>query len=585
MFKSSPISKKVDLLLLVLPLVALAFSALISYSFPYADQYEQLPQLRRLIYREYLSADWYTDVALDSWVRLPYLIVLYIPVRVFGEQTAFGVLFILTGLVYGYSTAALLYRAGAPRQVAAAASASSIVFLGAGTIGATDAICGCAVVPGTVGWALAMSALAIAFRDSNRLAVPFALAAGASAMEPLTGLFAGGLIAVYGLISRMRERRWNVTGMAIGLGFVLVWPAIIYFRNSGGGSEYVETLASFRHPHHFLLSSIQWHQPALKSLLIIAIGGAIMVIIGRIRPSIAAVTISLIALAVLGLAAVIHFGDAAIVKAIAARVGGVTSGLSGGYVFAGMLVLLLAAWAARIRFHLVIYLAAFAAAIVGVVSGWAGDAGGPDFVVKLQGMRLSAVIEPIGFAAFFWLVLKLFSGDNKRVDVWANTNPVAIFFMFIAALVLLGLAVMFPLGRLSTGDQLLAGWAKTTPEDAIFIVPTDLEWFRVEADRAIVVDTKAFPYRPIDALEWRRRIASLSEDYPFGLAAAAHKYRVTYVVARLPVDLTCTGATLVAEIGGYRVFQHPEDWQSHPVGGTENNCVIDPSGAKEPSAR
>jgi hypothetical protein len=54
-------------------------------------------------------------------------------------------------------------------------------------------------------------------------------------------------------------------------------------------------------------------------------------------------------------------------------------------------------------------------------------------------------------------------------------------------------------------------WAKAeTPRDAVFVVPLDLERFRLRAERAVVVDWKGFPYRARDAEEWYRRIVRVS---------------------------------------------------------------------------
>ena len=54
-------------------------------------------------------------------------------------------------------------------------------------------------------------------------------------------------------------------------------------------------------------------------------------------------------------------------------------------------------------------------------------------------------------------------------------------------------------------------WVRTgTPPGAIFIVPFEMERFRLCAGRGIVVDWKGFPYRTQDAEEWYRRVTLVS---------------------------------------------------------------------------
>lgn len=54
-----------------------------------------------------------------------------------------------------------------------------------------------------------------------------------------------------------------------------------------------------------------------------------------------------------------------------------------------------------------------------------------------------------------------------------------------------------------------------TPKDAVFISPPYIEDFRLGADRAIVVDFKAFTFKDQSIIEWRRRIADVTNRIEF----------------------------------------------------------------------
>ncbi len=56
-------------------------------------------------------------------------------------------------------------------------------------------------------------------------------------------------------------------------------------------------------------------------------------------------------------------------------------------------------------------------------------------------------------------------------------------------------------------------WVKTTPKNSKFLVPPDMENFRVHGQRAIVVDWKSTPVDPKGLLEWYNRIGDICGNY------------------------------------------------------------------------
>jgi uncharacterized protein DUF6798 len=63
-----------------------------------------------------------------------------------------------------------------------------------------------------------------------------------------------------------------------------------------------------------------------------------------------------------------------------------------------------------------------------------------------------------------------------------------------------------PLG----GEDRMFGWARGTARDALFVIPPDLQEFRLCAERSVVVDWKSTPILPGELLEWQRRLLVVS---------------------------------------------------------------------------
>jgi len=79
----------------------------------------------------------------------------------------------------------------------------------------------------------------------------------------------------------------------------------------------------------------------------------------------------------------------------------------------------------------------------------------------------------------------------------------------------------------------------------LYLVPPDLEWFRLAAKVPIFVDFKSHPYRDIELLEWFNRVEIAKNYYtPIGdtdcniLKEISSKYGITHVISRFPVS-TC----------------------------------------------
>ena len=61
-------------------------------------------------------------------------------------------------------------------------------------------------------------------------------------------------------------------------------------------------------------------------------------------------------------------------------------------------------------------------------------------------------------------------------------------------------------------EQALYAWARTTDQAAVFLIPPNMADFRLQSERAVVVDWKASPVLASEVLEWYRRIGRISGD-------------------------------------------------------------------------
>ncbi len=170
-----------------------------------------------------------------------------------------------------------------------------------------------------------------------------------------------------------------------------------------------------------------------------------------------------------------------------------------------------------------------------------------------------------------WLAVRL--GPRIRVASWSAWNVWIV-------------AAAFPLVSLSARSSLLHGlpqheaelyeWAATTPQESVFLIPPQLENFRLNARRAVVADLKSTPVEPGQLLEWYRRIGLIcGQDSVRSVISAAAGYatldssRLATIAAQLPIDYVVvagsqpfTGTTewqLAIESSGFRAYVRARD--------------------------
>jgi hypothetical protein len=124
----------------------------------------------------------------------------------------------------------------------------------------------------------------------------------------------------------------------------------------------------------------------------------------------------------------------------------------------------------------------------------------------------------------------------------------------------------------SRAEQALYAWARSTELDSRFLVPPEMEDFRLQARRPVVVDWKTAPFVPSELIEWYERIDAISGGTkPRSLEAAMNgysrlgpevlrtlskRYSVSYVVLKKPVTTAVPeGWTVAHSSSGYLVLR------------------------------
>jgi hypothetical protein len=131
----------------------------------------------------------------------------------------------------------------------------------------------------------------------------------------------------------------------------------------------------------------------------------------------------------------------------------------------------------------------------------------------------------------------------------------------------------------------LSAWARTTPPAARFLIPPELEEFRLAAHHPIVVDWKNAPMDPAGAVEWFRRVRAITGG---GAARTLREARDDYGALRVD-SLRAIGrrfdcAYVVQRIGGVatRDADEGEMAETKAASPAPAEATVDADGADRP---
>lgn len=184
-------------------------------------------------------------------------------------------------------------------------------------------------------------------------------------------------------------------------------------------------------------------------------------------------------------------------------------------------------------------------------------------VVSLQTFRITfllrwifVVVTPMAAAIFFSQRL-----ENKR----GNTLIASIVCIFVVTTLLRGHnSIVSPQITMATPHQtrLYEYLAHETPQDAIFLTPHNFGDMRIIPRRAIVVDTKAFPFNDSYMQEWYERVKNIygNGDFVENYKAMTNEklhwlkdfYQFDYAIL---FTETATAHTVIYEDSNYKVIR------------------------------
>ncbi len=135
------------------------------------------------------------------------------------------------------------------------------------------------------------------------------------------------------------------------------------------------------------------------------------------------------------------------------------------------------------------------------------------FIAKLQLFKLSVIVKMIGVIAVFGGVRQLFARYFTQPKLLSK-DPRSFRVLNLTFAAVISAAFLFlsenadyrPVGLSEMED-----WAREeTNRKSLFSIPPSISSFRINAQRSIVVDYAAFPYRDQDMLEWFGRIQGVA---------------------------------------------------------------------------
>ncbi len=441
------------------------------YDFGHSDQDEFLPLLLSRLHPGLLEHDWFVQTqAAGFHVRTYFVGLLEGLTSVVPVWMAVLLLYTAAWLLLTSAIYALAHTFTRDRMAAALAVIVALVLTPQWTLGGND-LAHRMLVPSMLGWGLGLWGVhALLHERPVRAAALLGLAAW---MQPLVGLQLAGLFGLVLLLQELgrEEREPALRRLALFAGLFVVFAApavgpLVYGQfaeavpRPADAPSLFYILAAFRAPHHYLPDAFSTHAAVRFGAL--AGAGLFALAFPSVRKMLAHLRLL--------------FG-ALLMIAVLCGVG---------YVFT------------EIRPTL--------------------------FITKLQLFKLTVTAKV--------LLVIILSG---AFSLWLPTAPwrrlrLAMMRPWPALLALAGWTVVFvglitekdfvterilPIARQGTAVERLERWARTqTATDAIFATPPSFSGFRSQAQRAIVVNFKAYPFRDRYMYEWYRRLTDLAPIDP-----------------------------------------------------------------------
>lgn len=587
------------------------------YLFGFSDHNDHLLLVRRMTDSNYLSRDWYVNQATaEGGVRNNYSHLMALLSRILSEAESFWLVYVLTFLLMGAGIYAWAWQHW-QSHATALLTLFLVVFNHFGTLGSSN-FTSKYLVPSFIAWAILVWALVLVERKQWVMAA--LLLGGCVFIHPLLGMAGFALLFAWGLLRTLPGERCHwMAGVAVFSVLAALGASTLIFQHVGKTlateAEIVQILAYMRNPWHYvpstwpseiylqffyfvativLLVAWQWPKSRDTVCLLGLIGAGCLIgafftevypiaIIAKSQPFRLTPLFQLFGALYLSAYCLTIWNQTSYTGpptalAIIVLFSGATF-LDKSNLLFWVFLIVLTSWL-QIRFFSHSLLSVTQAAIAIALIGWVGVT-----VWQAQDFRSLVALGILAVALFG--VWRLDSWSDQPLRVSGLTGLVG-----VIAIALLVLGHQVAMGKIILADQIrpflgyiqgtlhyngafddIALWAsENTHVDALFIVPPNYQTFRVKAERAIVVDFKAFVFDDESMVEWLARLEAvvghdnlalgygygqeLHEAYnhqsPESLLKAADNYGADFVVVPrdlvLPLDLAYANK-------GYAVFR------------------------------
>jgi hypothetical protein len=515
----------------------------LSYRYGFDNQSAELPLALRALDPNYLIGDFYTEVSDAAGPKRPLALLL----AAIGTADSLPLLCFVGVCAINLGIGTLSFAAA--RRIAPAASfaaplaASLALSVSTFRLGYTGELYSSELVASHLAQPLVLASIYAA--ALGRALPALAAAAAASALHLSFGLECGALALL--LCAPLRAnplgcaaspRAW-LTGAALLVATALAVVPIAWPEGGALASDFVAIESQLRHPHHNYWSAM----PVGDRLRALCFAIAVLLAWreslrehARREPALRAL-IALAALLFATAAAHLAISTIALPSLLAAA--------------RPLRLLWIAKW---------IGVLAVAAAISAPAAGaarWPRAALVLAFAASLRPSRSAIAVLALGLAAS--LALRRLPARAARSAALAGALLLALHAWFGAALPapLAGLGARLrpalTLDALRSPEAEIARAARERlPHDAVVLTPPDFARFRLIAERAVVVDFKAFPFQARAMRSWRERLFGCYGESPRGgfeaLAELSRNYRERGIAAGAHCDFGATHAVLAAEL-------------------------------------
>jgi hypothetical protein len=456
-------SRKINLYYIILICILFASSVIPSYSFYISNHNEQIPIILRTIDKEYLKNDWFVNQNDGFSPRFYYSLLMAELSELLGLSMAFFLVYVVS-LISLLIIISLISFELFNSYLAPIATLYLIIY---GPININNVLGGDwliydILIPASI--ALPLTTLSIFLFLKKRHYLAFSTLGIATFVQPLEGLLITGILFLYLFIMdksiNSRKKLFSLISYAIP-GFIALLP-VITLSSDIQSQQIFEIITFIRHPHHYCPFSFPTEN-----------------------------YIRFLGLFIIFLAL--------------------------------MLWKLKADWSKKDKFFYSFFSLGVGLLFIGTIFV---EIVPIPLIGKLQLFRLAPYLVLVMYLYIGYGVSQIFNIFTENATIFNGyklhnyithkfthkyNNKILFIGLIFVTLIFVNTVIHTSYIPKDGPRDIMYVWIKeNTPKDAIFLIDPKIEDFRLRADRAIVVDWKAFPFRDVAVMGWWERIQDIA---------------------------------------------------------------------------